>query len=115
MSDSAPSPTRSELARELLRYKMLEYSQEFFCATWLVNLEFELWESAEVANPGSMREYVVSLSKELRILAEIAGGWWVYEHETRPSEDGPVYIPMDRWLQVLSGRNASPEKNRPTK
>lgn len=109
MSDFAPSPTRAELARELLRYRMLEYSQEFFCATWLLDLEFELWASAEVANPGSKREYVVSLSKELRILAGIAGGWWAYEDETRSDEDGPIFVPMDRWLRVLSGRNAPPE------
>ena len=38
-------------------------------------------------------------------LAEIAGGWWVYEDETRPGARGPVFIPMDRWLAILAGRD----------
>jgi len=46
MSSTEPSPTRAELARELLRYKMEDYSQNGFCASWLVDLEWELWEAA---------------------------------------------------------------------
>ncbi len=101
MSLDPPDPTRAELARELLRYKMMEYSEGFFCATWLVDLEFELWEAAEQNNGSPQQEYLVSLSRELRMLAEIAGGWWVYEDETRPDERGPVFIPMERWLLIL--------------
>lgn len=43
-------PTRADLARELLLYKMREYSQDGFCACWLRGLENELWALA-VAPP----------------------------------------------------------------
>jgi hypothetical protein len=104
MSEIQPTTTREELARELLRYKMMEYSGDFFCATWLVDLEFDLWTEAIRENPTPQQEYTVSLSRELRVLAEIAGGWWVYEDETCPGERGPIFIPMKRWLRVLDNR-----------
>jgi hypothetical protein len=98
-------PTRAALACELLRYKMMEYSEDSRCATWLVDLEFHLWHAAEMQSPAATDEYLVSLSKELRVLAEIAGGWWVYEDETQPAESGPVFITLERWQQILAERN----------
>lgn len=106
MVNTPASPTREELARELLRYKMLEYSEDFFCATWLVDLEFELWEAAENRDSPQLGEHVVLLSKELRTLGEIAGGWWVYEDTTCPSESGPVFISLERWHEVLLGHRS---------
>ncbi len=100
------SPTRAELARDLLLYKMMEYSQDGFCATWLVDLEWELWTEADRPDSLPKREYILSVSRECRILAEIAGGWWVYEDETRPGEDGPVFVTMARWHELLA-RHAS--------
>ncbi len=108
MPAAPPSPSREDLARELLRYKMMEYSDDFFCATWLLDLEFELWRAADIDHPSRTQEYVVSLGKELRILAGIAGGWWVYEDETCPLDSGPVFICMERWKQILSSRSSSP-------
>lgn len=108
MPHDPPSLTREELARELLRYKMMEYSQDYFCATWLVDLEFELWNAADLAAPSPETDCTVSLSRECRVLGELAGGWWVYEDETSPGERGPVFIPMERWLQVLAERSRIP-------
>jgi hypothetical protein len=105
MPHDPSSPTREELARELLRYKMMEYSQDHFCATWLVDLEFELWNAVDLTAPSPEMDYTASLSHEYRGLGELAGGWWVYDDETRPGERGPVFIPMERWLQVLAERN----------
>lgn len=53
MPKAPQSPTRAHLARELVRYKMEEYSEDFFCAGWLVDLEFQLWNAAEVQNPSA--------------------------------------------------------------
>jgi len=52
----------------------------------------------------SFRKYAAEVSRECRQLAEIAGGWWVYEDGTRPDEDGPVFVPMDRWMRLLAER-----------
>lgn len=109
MPFDSPGPTRAELARELLRYKMMEYSQDGFYASWLHDLEYELWKAADWPSPSDKQaEHIVPTSRECRTLAEIAGGWWVYEDETRPDERGPVFIPMARWLQVLSDRDKNP-------
>ena len=105
MPASPPSPTRAELAQELLRYKMEEYSQNGFCASWLVDLEFELWNEVDRPETLPKREYILSASRECRILAEIAGGWWTWE-EGKPAADNPVFIPMERWLKLLAEHNA---------
>jgi len=42
---------------------------------------------------------------ELRVLAKVAGGWWVYEDDTQPGQPGPVFVSMERWLQILKNQN----------
>lgn len=108
MPSESPAPSRAELARELLRYKMMEYSEDMFCATWLGNLESLLWTEAERVNPEPSQEYTVAFSRECRVLGEIAGGWWVYEDKTCPRDRGPVFISMERWLEILSERPPNP-------
>lgn len=85
----------------------MEYSQDGFCATWLIDLEWELWSEADRKNPTAQQEYTVLLSRELRILGEIAGGWWVYEDATRAGENGPVFVTMARWHELLADRASS--------
>jgi hypothetical protein len=102
-------PSRVALARELLRYKMEEYSQDGFCASWLVDLEFELWTEADRPVSLPKRDYILSASRECRMLSEIAGGWWAWDSAV-PGADNPVFMPMERWLQVLAER----DKNSPS-
>ena len=92
--------SRTALARELLLYKMKEYSQDGFCASWLVDLEFGLWEAADRENPTEREFYTVSTSKECRRLAEIAGGWWAWPEDLAPSENGPVFVSIPEWLKI---------------
>lgn len=103
-------PSRAALARELLLYKMKEYSQDGFCATWLVGLEFELWEAADRENPTEREFYTVSTSKECRLLAEIAGGWWAWLDELGPGERGPVFMTLAEWSRNLDHRAATKRK-----
>ena len=100
-------PTRADLARELLRYKMLEYSDAFASAKWLSGMEFELWTGADLVDPSPCQQYLISLSRECRVIAEIAGGWWVNEDETQPTDNnGPVFVPMARWREILGNRDS---------
>jgi hypothetical protein len=101
MSDHPPSPTRADLAREVLLHRMRAYSEDFHCAGWLGGLEFLLWHPPVETDAPWTRERK-ALSDECRILGEIAGGWWVDEDETCPAERGPVFITMDRWRQILA-------------
>jgi len=102
-TDSLPS--RLALARELLRYKMADYSQDGFCASWLIDLEIELWEAAEWEAPGERDACTVATSKECRRLAEVAGGWWVWPDT--PKAAGPVFISLAEWHQELAKRTAA--------
>ena len=105
MPNNPPPPTRAELARELLLYKMKEYSQDGFCASWLVDLEWELWTGADQPDSAPQQNYTQSTSRECRILAEIAGGWWAWDDKAPPNKN-PVFVPMKRWLQMLEARNS---------
>lgn len=98
--------SRADLARELLRYKMMEYSQGGFCASWLVDLEFELWTEADRSDCLTERDYIHSTSRECRMLAEIAGGWWAWDYDPKSTEN-PVFLPMERWLQRLTAHEAA--------
>lgn len=104
MPDAPPTPSRAELARELLRYKMEEYSQDGFCASWLVDLEFELWTEADRPESLPKRDCILSASRECRMLAEIAGGWWAWDKEV-PAADNPVFMPLAEWKNVLAKRS----------
>jgi hypothetical protein len=107
MPDHPAGPTRAELAREVLLHRMRQYSEDFHCAGWLGGLEFLLWDPpVEASAPWTVERK--ALSDECRILAEIAGGWWVYRDENRPDERGPFFIPMDRWQQILAERKPTP-------
>lgn len=104
MSTLPPTPTRADLARELLLYKMEEYSEDFACASWLVDLEFELWGYGDIASTAPEEEYSIRLGKELRTLSEIAGGWWVFGDGVPPHEHR-MFMPLERWLVVLAERD----------
>ena len=106
MPTDPPSPTRADLARELLRYKMQESSQDGFCASWLVDLEWELWTEADQSESAPEREHIRSTSRECRVLAEIAGGWWAWDNEMA-AKNNPVFVPMQRWLEIVEARNSS--------
>jgi len=98
-------PSRATIARELLLYKMKEYSEDFFCASWLVDLEFELWEAAERESPSEREMSMVTTSRECRSLAELAGGWWAWDDKA-PGGDNPIFMPLEEWKKVLAKRTA---------
>ena len=105
-------PTRQQLAHELLLYKMREYSEDGFCASWLDSMERDLWEAADNPRPSGRLEFTYAASCECRMLAAIAKGWWVYEDETQPDTKGPVFVTTQRWQQIR--KTTTPAKNNPS-
>ena len=98
------NPTLAELARELLLYKMQEYS-EAMCASWLTDSEFEGWELGEpgASNPRTP-EWQRQNALDCRKLGEMAGGWWVYD--SRPADgspgwqgENPHFISLTEWRE----------------
>jgi hypothetical protein len=96
-------PSRAALARELLRYKMEDYSENGFFASWLIDLEFELWEAVEREAPSERVMDTFAISRECRRLAELAGGWWAWDKDV-PGADNPVFMPLDKWQKLLAKR-----------
>ena len=107
MPTDPPPPTYAELAREVLLHRMKDYSEDYYCAGWLSDLEFLLWEKPAEDDESPSAQARSAMNAELRTLAGIAGGWWVYEDETQPAERGPVFIPMERWQEILKTRDSS--------
>lgn len=98
-------PTYEELAREVLLRRMREYSEDCHCASWLIGLEFLLWEKQADTDKSPPTQERSKICGKLHALAKIAGGWWVYKDETQPDQTGPVFVPMERWLQILNKQN----------
>jgi hypothetical protein len=85
---------------------MKDYSEDHHCAGWLGGLEFLLWEDAPNDKESFGAKARATLQPELRALAEIAGGWWVYSDTARSRERGPHFIPMERWLQIVESHHS---------
>ena len=103
-SDTAlpENPTREELARALLLYKMREYS-EAMCASWLSDMEFDVWELGNLGDSGSREpDGQRRNARDCRKLGEIASGWWVWE-AARQREENPHFISLTEW----TGRHAA--------
>lgn len=90
-------PTRAELARELLLYKMREYSQDGFCASWLHGLETELWQLAASPPANEVAGFPPAFFRQIHQLALLADGWWVWETASIPESSGPVFISLSAW------------------
>jgi len=95
--------SRSALAANLLLFRMKQLSEDLHCASWLNDLEFLVWDMA-YGGENAFGDIKVSdqMAKSFRDLADLSGGWWVYKDKTLPDEHGPVFISMERWLQVLA-------------
>jgi hypothetical protein len=91
------SPTRAELARELLLYKMREYSQDGFCAGWLHGLENELWALALAPTSFQSTGFSPDFFHQLHQLALIGDGWWVWQTASPPENSGPVFVSLCEW------------------
>jgi hypothetical protein len=86
----------------------MEYlSEENWCAGWLHDLEFELWEWVIKWRAGvplspdeeANWDHWTKDAQALSWLAEQAGGWWRWVPDV-----GPEFVPMEEWVRVYEGR-----------
>lgn len=73
-------------------------SEGYYCAGWMTNLEYELWEAHEDMDYG-MGVITKRQSDLLKLLSKECNGWisWV---------DGELrYVPMDIWLKHLETKD----------
>lgn len=82
---------------------MTGISEEFWAAGWMSGLEYSLWVAVE---GGSRRYGMGELSERqvqlLRLLAEEAEGWWIWE-------GGPKFIPLMEWRGKFAASGAAGE------
>jgi hypothetical protein len=80
-----------------LRDRMAEISESYWCAGWLIDLEFVLWHAI---HGGRDFRAFAGLSddelRELKELSELVGGW--HDHDR--------FIPIDEWRTIVASKTA---------
>jgi len=70
-----------------LAQRMSDISEHAWYASWLIGLEFILWDAMH----GGPREYIDEKDlRELEELSALVGGWHDYDR----------FIPLDEWLSI---------------
>lgn len=94
-----------DAARDLCAF-MSVLSEKYYCAGWLIGLEYQLWSMVH----GGSREcgpYTVTPEEvtKLRRLHERAGGWWMWAEDSQePGASGQVFVPTAEWRKVVAQR-----------
>jgi len=78
---------------EELRTRMKRISQYEYCAGWLVDLEFFIWQYAHDPNSEWYKTYNLTYLIEL---AKEISGWWVADKEQNFKK---VFISLEEWTE----------------
>lgn len=75
---------------------MTGISEEFWCAGWMSDLEYDLWQvpAGKKYGHGEITERQSTL---LRLLSDECDGWWHWDEE-----GGAVFIRREEWLKKLA-------------
>lgn len=94
---------------------MSDISEECYCAGWMSQNEYTLWEM--VVDPKAERRYGMGTVTDEQIADLVAistevGGWirWRDDDDDKnlPAEDwGPVFTPMAEWLSMYERQKAA--------
>ena len=86
-----------QYAKELLLHKMREWSEECYCAGWMMGLEYGLWSIALMDRDHyGFHEFNHAEADELFQLAIDANGWWVW----RDSDERETFIDLAEWVEL---------------
>lgn len=87
-----PAELECERDRELLRARMSDVSESRWCAGWLLDLEFILWDM--VWSGGGDGDVSQEDIDELRRLMWSASGWHIFER----------FVPIGEWIGMVAER-----------
>ena len=77
---------------------MSEISEDAYCAGWLIDLEYDLWQ---ILIDGQGEFGMMGLSEpeiqQLRELSDACGGWIVYDDDR-----GETFVPLAQWLTMFA-------------
>lgn len=84
---------------------MTGISEEFWCASWLIDLEYSLWDATTDTKFGR-RTITKRQATLLRLLSEECDGWWRYDRD----HGEPVFISRSDWQEHVAARaHAAPK------
>lgn len=104
-------PTIEDLARDTLFRMMADISEDCWCAGWLSDLEFTLWEA--LTTGGIESGWCMVEERDLtrmKYLQKIAGGWWIWPL----GEDRQRFVATEEWLAIFAKGKESTAGSRQT-
>jgi hypothetical protein len=97
--------TTQNAIKELSDY-MSELSEKAYCATWMEDLEYALWDAVLHGSKEYGRLQITSRHiLKLKRLSDACGGWIIWDNGRKET-----FIPMEDWLKIYSSKK-SPQLN----
>jgi hypothetical protein len=81
----------------LLIETMSGISEEYWCAGWMHNLEYMLWDAVMGRREGIGSPEEI---EQLKYLSEKCGGWIIWDEQAK----GERFIPMQDWLRLYEAK-----------
>lgn len=100
-------PSRAALAKEVVYYRIEQFSRMLHGEQWAEDIEFDFWDLGH--KPGATvhgKQAGESLAKYIRDLATLADGWWVWPDLVGQEGERPVFVSMAEWKKCLAERDA---------
>ena len=86
-----------EITAGLLRKVMSGISEEYWCAGWMHNLEYMLWDVVADRRKGICSPEEI---EQLKYLSGKCGGWIVWDEQGK----GKRFVPMHEWLRLYEAQ-----------
>lgn len=86
---------------------MSSISEDYYCAGWLIGLEYVLWDMVGGADRGfGLGEVTEREVAELRRLHEACGGWWAWDGDG--ADSGEKFLTAEEWEMHLKTASKRP-------
>jgi hypothetical protein len=94
--DSAQLPAEARTCAAILARVMGDLSQDYWCAGWLIDLEYDLWAAVR----GEQNPFTTAELAELKYLSHKCGGWIVW-HDEKPWRR---FVLLPEWERMFESR-----------
>jgi hypothetical protein len=96
-------PTHEELVRDALEGLMSNLSEDCWCAYWMHDLEFTLWEAMMTGKTNlgfGVRDCDLV---RLKSLHKLAAGWWIWPKD----EESKRFVTTEEWQLIFANHAAT--------
>jgi hypothetical protein len=95
-------PTHEELVKDALLRLMFDLSEDCWCANWMRDHEFTLWEAILTGRTNIGVGMPERDLIRLKSLHELAGGWWIWPE----GEENHRFVKTEEWLTIYAKHDA---------